>query len=335
MGFEHDDDSSWDQISGTGDGLDERGWDVISTVSDVESVASFFPGSYRDALLKEGYRPTSSIEETLQEKAGRGRGLIPSTKQHSLAQSHPGRTSDFATLTTITEYDETEKPMVSKLRRKHEKSGRRKCLRGHTGRFNLTSRGQIEEHSEAKLEAVHSSGANCDKEDHLTALEIGLNKKGRDVKWNLNKGQAWDLVPSILKEEAFEQKDQGRHPSASRSGSDYRTISTFKLMILSTETIVKGKDEAAFERDAERRQCTIYVKPPCRPWMTSTNIQPKHIFAELTKDTPEGVEGELLPWTLSHTNRRISGRTLGRKQTPDLHGDFGLFIEDTPVLKGK
>jgi hypothetical protein len=311
-------------------------WDVVSLLCDaIQSLSGHsMDWTYRDALLFSSKAtssitllgaPTGNTKNVSARLAKTKRGPAPTkiafTKYLKAEQEHSDEMNE-----QLLDFDENVKPMSEKQRRKYEASGRRRLLRGHTGRAYPRG-GYLTKLSEVSLESKSRADPRPD-EEFLTAVEEAFDGKlckkrsQGSQSWNLNKNQAWDRVPEILQARAQEIE-------TTRAQVEGRSATVYRLPVT---TIVKnklGREEKVALRQEERRARLIFYKPQGRPNVYSDQMEPRSVFAELSMGPPENVQDEPLPWTL----RGKIGTNQTRK-TAMINGSHGLFVEDGQLLPG-
>ena len=327
---------------------DESSWEVASLISDAtaQNISNEWdwvaPAASSDDVLSLP-SDVSSLAITEENPKPNNPPLLSRNKSRRDVkgnQSKKGYDPNVSDAKSDSSFCWDEKPMSDKLRRKYEQAGRRRLLRGHTGRQAKNGHVYLKERSELQLDHDMRSDMETDKDfDFLTALDLlkGEQLATNDTRtqtWNLNKRKGWDVIPTILEEEAV---------ATSHGKSEQRPVSTYTLQVVSIKAKAKGsKEEMMMQREAERRARTIYHIPAGNPSFGTPQWTPKLVFAELSIHPPANVKGELLSWTLRQQPLRKAGGkranrkriTFGKNNMPKLHARTAYCIQDAPFLAG-
>jgi hypothetical protein len=268
---------NWVEINGIDslEGDDASSWYAPSTIRSVvsldHSISSSWdqrsmPWSYKDALLYPATDVISSNVLHYCEDMRNDKKLCfkKETQRTRIVQSINDDNDDND--------DVWGKPLVKKLRKKYETGGRRKNLKGHTGRS-------------CPYAAIHG----CDIElegghlKYLTAVESTMGGVvGRYQLRSLNKNRAWEEVPAILEAESAVE------PKLSKVVGNwaYRPITTFQL-----RPQVVLREQLNAKREAHYRNRLIYFMPS-----STRSGPPRKVFAKIDTNPPDGIKGKPLIW---------------------------------------
>jgi len=190
--------------------------------------------------------------------------------------------------------------MADKLRKKHEPLGRRRLLRGHTGRYNDRYR------NDEQVKPILEGG----NRNYLTAVDLVCGHLGG----TLNKRRGWEEVPALLERESVT-------PPAERVKWWPYSETTYKLK---AQVVVKEKHQ---KHPNKQDESTIYRYP-------GTKVRVPHkVFTRRSTETPANVYGQRLSWKWRNRPQLWCYRT--QRERPDVHGALHWSVVDGPFLPHK